>query len=240
MEGAADGMRTYWDERARENAAWYVDTTCDYDHPDMDKFFEDGQRIVQVALLEAPIQPAKRGLAVELGPGLGRICRALAEHFDRVVGVDVSQEMVQKARSLVDDPKVSFEVGDGTGLGPVATGSADFVVTFTVLQHMPSAELIEGNLRDAARVLAPGGVLAAQWNNTPHDRLWKLRVLWWRVRNRLGGRFATDVRSQPQFAGTRLAMDRLTRTLEGAGMTVRGSTGLDTLFAWVWAEKTSV
>lgn len=237
MGSAPNEMRDYWDDRARENAAWYVDTTCDYDHPDMEAFFATGPKVIEAALIEAPVQPAQRRLAVEIGPGLGRICRALSEHFDRVVGIDISSEMVARARELVPDPRVEFLVGDGTSLRPLEDGCADLVVTFTVLQHLTSADAIEGYLREASRVLAPGGVLAAQWNNTPHERLWKAQVAWWRLRNRIGGRFATDIRSQPQFAGTRLSFDRVRRTLEDSGMAVRGTMGLGNLFAWVWAEK---
>ena len=55
-------------------------------------------------------------MAVEIGSGLGRVCMALAERFDRVVGVDMSPEMVHRASEMVTDPRVSFRVGDGLGL----------------------------------------------------------------------------------------------------------------------------
>lgn len=240
MDNNGAGMARYWDDRARENSVWYVDTTCDYQNPDMAAFFATGRRIVAEALLDAPIRPTGRHLAVEIGPGLGRVAVALADHFDRVIGVDVSEQMVTQARQLTDTPKVIYEVGSGADLAPVETASADFVVTFTVLQHLPSPRLIEGYLREAARVLKPGGVLAAQWNNQPKPSLWKARVRWWQVRRRLGPFLPTDIRVRPEFAGTRFPFVRVRRTLEDAGMTIRDTRGLGTLFAWVWAEKTEV
>jgi SAM-dependent methyltransferase len=111
------------------------------------------------------------------------------------------------------------------------------VTTFTVLQHLPDSDLIEGYLRDSARVLSPGGVLAAQWNNLPHPRLWRARAVWWRLRDRIGGPLKMDPRVARQFIGTRVPVEVVKRTLEDAGMTVRGTKGLGTLFAWVWAEK---
>lgn len=230
-------MRGYWNSRARENAVWYVDTTCDYRHPDMDAFFRTGPLVVSEALLDAPVQPRGRGTAVEIGPGLGRVCRALADHFDHVVGVDISEEMVTRARELVPDPRISFVVGNGLDLQPVQTGSADFVLTFTVLQHLSSADLIESYLRESARVLKPGGVLAAQWNGTPRPTLWRARVAWWSIRNSIGGPLATDIRNRPEFAGTRMPFERVRAVLESSGMTVRSTKGLGTLFSWVWAEK---
>jgi SAM-dependent methyltransferase len=230
-------MRAYWNERARENAAWYVDTTVDYDRPDMQAFFEAGAKILDEALTRAPTQPRRRGTAVEIGSGLGRICASLSDQFDRVIGIVVSAEMVQRAQALVSKPNVSFVVGNGEDLSGIQSRSADFVVTFTVLQHLPSGSLIEGYLREAARILAPGGVLAAQWNNLPHPHFWRARARWWRFRNRVGGPLAVGPRADRHFVGTRLPEHVVRQTLTDAGLSIHGTKGLGTLFAWVWASK---
>lgn len=232
-------MRDYWNSRARENAVWYVDTSLDYDGPDLERFYETGRRVVEDALDNGPVRPDGRQLAVEIGPGLGRIAKALSEHFDEVVGVDVSEEMVNRARELIREPRVRFEVGNGRDLSQISSGSADFVVTFTVLQHLPSAEIIEGYLREAARILRPGGVLCAQWNNLPHARRWRLKVRWWQLRRRILGALgrSVEIRTAPEFAGTRLPFDRVSRVLEQSSMVVKGTKDLGKLFAWVWAQK---
>jgi SAM-dependent methyltransferase len=232
-----DGMRSYWDARAQENAAFYVDTTCDYDQPDMEQFFDTGNEVVREALLDAPVQPAGRGLALEIGPGLGRICKALAPHFERVVGIDVSAEMVDRARELVDVPNVTFDVGDGATLGLVEDASVDFVLTFTVLQHLPDRSAIVGYLREAARVLRPGGVLAAQWNGDAHPRRYRLRSAWWQLQRRLGVRSKQDHRVAPQFLGTPVPAPFVRAVLEEAGLAVEGTKGDGTLFSWIWARR---
>lgn len=234
---AAARMRRFWDERAQENAAWYVDTSLSYDDPDMEQFFATGARVVDEALLEAPVQPARCELAVEIGPGLGRICAALAERFDRVVGIDVSAEMVAKGRALVPDGRVELLVGDGLGLQPVADGTADLVISFTVLQHMPSRALVLGYLREGARVLRPGGVLAVQWNNLPHPHRWRAHAAWWRLRQRLGLGLREEQRSAREFVGTRVPWAAVERTLEASGLEIAGRKGEGTLFSWVWAVK---
>src|SRR3954468_9875031 len=131
-------MRSYWDEGARRNAVWYVDTSLDYDNPDLQKFLETGRTIVHDALDRAPTTPPGTDLAVEIGCGLGRICKALTERFDRVVGVDISPEMLRRAREHVPEPSVEFMLGDGVSLAGIETGAADLVLSFTVFQHIPS------------------------------------------------------------------------------------------------------
>jgi SAM-dependent methyltransferase len=228
-------MREYWDERARTNAAWYVDTTVDFANPDMDAFFATGARVVAEALDGAPASPAGRALAVELGAGLGRICAALATRFDRVVGLDVSPEMVDRARRLV--PSVTFEVNDGVSLQPVGDGSADLVLSFTVLQHIPSTAVIRGYLLEAGRVLKPGGVLAFQWNNLPGARRWHARRVVLAALQRTGLHRETHGRNAAEFLGSRVPLPAIESALDAAGLELVGTRGSGTLFAWAWAVK---
>lgn len=230
-------MRRFWDDAARRNAAWYVDTGLDYGNPDMGAFFETGRRIVGVALDQSPVVPARHELAVEIGSGLGRNCLALAERFDRVVGIDIAPEMVRQARELVTEPRCRFDVGDGATLPGVADGSADFVLSFTVFQHIPDAEVILRYLAEAGRVLRPGGVCSFQWNNTPGVARWRLRRLLLSNLQRLGVRKERYRRNDAAFLGTTVPVDRITAALDDAGLEVRGGTGLGTLYAWMYAQK---
>lgn len=230
-------MRRYWQARARENAVWYVDTSLAYDDPDMARFWETGRIVVGEALLQAPVQPRRREVAVEIGPGLGRVCKALAEHFDRVIGVDISTEMVRRAGELLDEPRVELVVGDGATLRPIEDASVDFVTTFTVLQHQDSVELIVSYLREAARVLRTGGVLAAQFNGDAHPLRYRIRSLWWRLQRRLGVTSKQDARVAPEFLGRPVPVAFVARELEAAGLVVAGTKGEGTLFAWIWARK---
>jgi SAM-dependent methyltransferase len=218
----AEGMREFWDARAKENAAWYVDTSLSYSDPDMERFWATGREIVREALVDAPVQPERRVLAVEIGSGLGRICLALSEHFERVIGLDISQSMVDQARELVTDPRIEFHVSDGVTLQPVEDGTADFITTFTVLQHQSSEALVLGYLRDAARALRPGGVLAAQWNNIDPG---KFRIDRAKLAIRRMLRRDRTNTGAPQFLGTAVPRDARgrrhgDRRLQGRGHAV--------------------
>ena len=48
------------------------------------------------------------GVCVEVGCGPGRMTRLLAGRFDRVIAVDVSPEMLERARRAVPDENVDF------------------------------------------------------------------------------------------------------------------------------------
>ena len=229
----ASKMRAAWDERARENAIWYVDTSLSYDQPNLDRFWHTGRVIVQQVLLESGVSPEHHGVALEIGSGLGRICRALAPHFERVIGVDVSPEMVARARSLVDEANVEFRLGDGQSLD-VPDSSVDFVTSFTVLQHLLTRRLVTAYVEDAMRVLRRGGVMAVQWNNQPPVR-YRLRTWRFRALARLGRvRHHTADRT---FTGVSVPRSVLHAAVEQAGGEVVRTSGEGTLFAFLWARK---
>lgn len=230
--------RRYWDERAAENALWYVDTSLDYDTPDVDRFLADGARVVEHALTGPGSELPGRRRAVEIGSGVGRICRALAREFDEVLGVDISPNMVARARALVPDEQVRFVVGDGASLAPVEDASADLVLTYTVFQHVPEPAVIRSYLHEAHRVLRPGGVLVAQWNGQERATWWVLRRRFRVLRARLGlaPRHAR-AREATAFLGTRFPVDRMREALRDAGLVEEQVTGAGTLFSWVWARR---
>ncbi|MER5393895.1 class I SAM-dependent methyltransferase [Saccharopolyspora sp. NPDC002686] len=93
------------------------------------------------------------GTAVDAACGTGRFAEILAGRGHRVVGVDSSPEMLERARERV--PEGEFSVGDLTGL-PVGDATADLVVCALALTHVPSLGPV---FAEFARVLRPGGHL---------------------------------------------------------------------------------
>lgn len=230
-------MREYWEERARINPAFYVDTSLDFDSPDMEQFLATGRRVVSIALDEPPaLAPERSGLAVEIGCGMGRICLALRERFDRVVGYDISAEMLRRAHELVPDDQVDFRLTEGATLPGQPDGSVDLVLTFTVFQHIPSVEVIRSYVQEAGRVLAPGGVFVLQWNGTSGALRWRARRAGMAVLQRLGrgDRYGRDA---PQFLGSRVEVEDMRRMLAAAGLSLAATAGEGTLFTWGWARK---
>ena len=229
-------MRAYWEERARLNAAFYVDTSLDYDVPDMERFLQTGRVVVEHALDDAPATPARTGTAVEIGCGLGRICLALSERFDSVIGYDISAEMLKQAEEVVAGHPVELRLTDGATLPGLADASVDLVVTFTVFQHIPDVDVIRSYIAEAGRVLAPGGVFAFQWNNTPGSGRWRVRRSLMALVQRVGrgDRYGRD---QPEFLGSRVPLPVIDAALADAGLVRVGLRDPDQLFTWAWATR---
>lgn len=93
--------------------------------------------------------PGRRTL--EIGCGEGRVARDLAERGHRVVALDSSATLVRHAREA--DADGAYALADSAAL-PVADGGVDIVVAYNVLQVVPD---MPGTVREAARVLEPGG-----------------------------------------------------------------------------------
>ena len=96
-----------------------------------------------------------------MGCGSGTITAGLARRAARVVGLDMSADVVDAARAHADDyglSNISFEVGSVYEL-PWEDASFDVVYAHQVLQHLSDPVRA---LREARRVLRPGGLVAVR------------------------------------------------------------------------------
>jgi SAM-dependent methyltransferase len=100
----------------------------------------------------------KYGRVVDVGCGAGRLTKHMATDFSDVVGVDVSDGMIDVARAHVTDANVQFRLGDGIRL-PIETATVDGAFSAHVFQHLESLDLARANFAEVARVLRPGGTM---------------------------------------------------------------------------------
>src|SRR5215831_11764368 len=162
-------MRDDWNARAREDAGYYV--AFGRRGQDDSGFFATASEVVrrlEAELGRIPSGETLHGKALEIGCGPGRLMRPMSRHFAEIHGVDVSDRMIRLARErLRDTPNAHPHHGSGSDLGLFADATFDFVYSYAVFQHIPSRDVVFQYLREAWRVLRPGGILRCQLNGLP-------------------------------------------------------------------------
>lgn len=94
---------------------------------------------------------------VDVGCGDGWLTRAMTKRGARVIGIECGEAALARARAAPPAGGERYLFGHGEAL-PLPGGSADLVVYFNSLHHVTVA-VQPAALREAARVLRPGGQL---------------------------------------------------------------------------------
>lgn len=212
---STEDMGGFWDERAREDALFYVDDRGLRG----DEFWADGPEIV--ARFESELGFSATGeTVVEIGCGVGRLTRVLGQRAKKVYALDVSGEMLARARE--HNPQlanVEWILGDGTSLSPVPDGAADAVFSHVVFQHIPDPAITLGYVAEMGRVLRPGGWAAFQVSNDPGIHRPKL--------------LSRGTSRHPAWRGSAVGLDALRGTAAEAGLSVEAVVGEGTQFCLV-------
>jgi ubiquinone/menaquinone biosynthesis C-methylase UbiE len=140
-------------QQRRENREYYDEFAAGYEAER-----HHGYHALIDRLEVATVRPYALGKRVlEAGCGTGMILKELRGMARVAVGLDLSTGMLRKARARGLD----VVHGSVTAL-PFADGEFDLACSFKVLAHV---EQIERALHEMARVVRPGGVVAAEFYN---------------------------------------------------------------------------
>lgn len=158
-------MKQAWNERAREDARWYINTVkrdqTDAEfaasaRPDVEKFvfadpiFIAGDETQQLRLLE-------------IGCGIGRMTQHLAPAFAEVHATDVSGEMIAQGRARLSHvANVHLHETNGCDFAALPSAYFERIFSVYVFQHVPDVEVVRSNIRDAGRTLKAGGLFKFQ------------------------------------------------------------------------------
>jgi ubiquinone/menaquinone biosynthesis C-methylase UbiE len=121
--------------------------------------------------LRSFVAPRGDERALDVGTGAGTLALALAPLVREVVGVDIVEALLERARAGAP-PNVSFVEGDATAL-PYEPFSFDLVCTRRTLHHIARPELVVAEL---TRVTAPGGHVFVDDQIAPVDPLAALEL----------------------------------------------------------------
>src|SRR6266571_787625 len=247
-----NSMRRDWDERARKDAFLYIASWRD--NWNEESFFASGEAdyrgLVEPVVARLGFTPGETAMA-ELGCGAGRMTRAFARRFPSVTAIDISEEMQARAKSYLKDfSNVRWMLTEGVSLAGVETSSIQFVFSYLVLQHYPSAELVAGSIQEMMRILRPGGAFLFQFNGSHRPSMnWRGRF----VSSVLDGlcsiglkRFARSCARlasiDPEmigktWRGVALTSDEVGQMVREAGGLPDGFQGVDSPFAWCFGYR---
>jgi SAM-dependent methyltransferase len=166
-DSSGDDMRAFWNERAQEDAYFFVDNRRAYRDPVLERFWVAGERDLDriLGMFDVVVRPSQTVL--DIGCGVGRLTRPLAERAGHVYGIDISAEMLALAgRHHADLDNVEWLLGDGSTLQPVPDMSVDVCLSHVVFQHIPDPRITMNYVREMGRVLRPGGSAVFQVSNS--------------------------------------------------------------------------
>lgn len=104
----------------------------------------------------------QRKAVLDFGCGVGRLSQALAAQFERVVGMDIADSMIMRAREFNRfGERVEYLVNTTDNLALFQNDTFDFVYSNITLQHIPP-ESSTKYVQEFFRVLRPGGVAVFQ------------------------------------------------------------------------------
>jgi ArsR family transcriptional regulator len=150
----AERLSAVFAERAGEAGEYFARNAARWD--EIRSLYVADSDVEAAILAAAGPGPFRR--LVDLGSGTGRMLTLLGPHAEAAVGLDLSQQMLNLARTRVTEAGLArCELRHGDIFGTRLPGEyADLVVVHQVLHYLadPAAAV-----REAARIVAPGGKL---------------------------------------------------------------------------------
>ena len=212
-------MRAEWNERAKDDAHYYV--AFGRRDQDDEEFYATATDLVRELTGELKRLPPEQSpgmrRALEIGCGPGRLLRPMSRCFGEIHGVDVSDDMIAIAKErLRGVPNAFPRAISGSDLKLFPDRHFDFVYSYAVFQHIPSAGVVFSYLRETARVLRPGGVARLQINGLPKSS--KVYTTW---------------------EGVRVSADEIHALTRELGVELLALTGIDSQYMWTTWRKPS-
>lgn len=156
-----DRETVIWDEWAERDPFWFMLGA----EASIEGLMRSGQSEIRAFLQHAADHGLTfgRGCAIDFGCGVGRLTQALGEHFERAIGVDVSQRMVEHARKYnrLDGKVFYFVVPAASTQLPFQDDSADLIYSVNTLFHIPPHRT-KRYVMEFLRIMKPDGLTMFQ------------------------------------------------------------------------------
>jgi SAM-dependent methyltransferase len=207
-------MERDWDARAQENAWFYIDSGHWQSEAE---FAASGEAMLQSLILRG-LELSPQSTVLEIGCGIGRLLKPLARRIREAHGVDVSSEMIQRARAYLKGlNNVYLHKTSGADLEGLSDAQFDFCFSFVVFQHIPHKQTVFSYFEEVKRVLKAGGIFRFQvdgraWDSARQD-------------------------SAGTWAGVVFSEEEIVAALHGRELEILEIFGQDTQYLWVTARR---
>ena len=152
-------MRTDWNARAINDAKFAVRSVTSQTD---EEFWNSGiVSMEQCLAFNTPLndlimqnKDAKDMKVLEIGCGVGRIVIPMSKIFGKVVGIDVSDKMVELAKEKTSKIlNCEIFLNNGLDLSSFSENYFDFCYSIVVFQHVPEKQIIKNYIHDVYRIL---------------------------------------------------------------------------------------
>lgn len=172
-----DKYREQWEKLGEHDPYWAVLTNPNKKGGKWGRveFFDTGKKEIANVLRKTSTLGIKinRGVALDFGCGVGRLSRALANEFGKVIALDVSSSMLKEAQRINNDiTNIEFIHNTPEDLMAIPESSIDFLYSNMALQHVPKKRQVR-YIREFCRVLSSRGILAIQTPSKCNLRSWQ-------------------------------------------------------------------
>jgi ubiquinone/menaquinone biosynthesis C-methylase UbiE len=144
----------------------------------VEEFFQNGEAEIAALMeyMDTLRISVKKSKALDFGCGVGRLTQALAKHFERTEGVDISKSMIVLADQYNRHrDRCRYTVNEADNLGLFDDNEFDFICSFITLQHMKPL-YAKGYINEFIRILKPEGILVFQIPGERERSLLKLLI----------------------------------------------------------------
>jgi len=168
-------MKKLWDNLAKKNSKYYINSDkgkgITEDEFKMSGFNDYHTFIISDNFIWKNRPLWKDFTVLDLGCGIGRITENMVDDFRKVIGIDISSEMIRQAKERVKGAE--FIETDGYTI-PLKDNYVDFVFSYLVFQHFKERKMVEANFKEVYRVLKPGGLFKVRIRSdkVDVDRWW--------------------------------------------------------------------
>lgn len=156
-----------WEDLAELDTYWMILTwpNKNFNRWNKKEFFNTGKEEIKniIKTLESLKYPKKYNSALDFGCGIGRITKYLPRHFKKTYGLDISENMIEKAKILNKNIKnCRFILNTKPNLEIFQNNTFDLIYSNLTLQHIPDKNLIKSYIIEFIRTLKNNGLIIFQ------------------------------------------------------------------------------